>query len=95
MEVEPSVLKVVVLLFQLFIELCEFSSYPKLGTLLVDQINHELFLVLRPDSLGALKMGFSSQFRVHEVFVDLHRRRPFQVWLHSPQQRNGASNLNV
>ena len=35
-EVKPSVLKVVILLFELFVKLGELSSYPQLGSFLVN-----------------------------------------------------------
>ena len=89
-EVKPDIVKSGV--FQLGVHLCKLVSNHFLGSFLIDQVYKILGAV---HLFGFYKMLFSCDFRIVEIGLDFDWRRPFQIWLHAPDQRNWTSDLYV
>ena len=90
MEVKPSVVEIAVL--QLLVETSELVTNPFLRSFFVNKIHKILLVVHR---LCVLKMEFCCHFRVQKVLLDLNWRRPFEIWLHAPNERNRSSYLDI
>lgn len=89
-EIEPHVANIFVA--QVLIKSSKLVTDALLRTFFVDQVDAHLLAV---EVLLLTEVHLGSMTRIIEVLGDAHWRRPFEVWLHGPHERNGASRLHI
>ena len=90
MEVKPDVVDVGI--FDCLDHLAHFLAYPVLAALLVDQVDPVLLLVIR---LRLSHVLHSRLVALIEVSIDGDSRRPSHSWLHLPDHRYAATDLQM